>query len=87
MRMGYQSILVQLCLHFGAATMLKYSSLIPPKALNNVTVLDVSEFEASKQKSQNLEATHTFGRNVCLKRYDFPEQVWVSDGQRTARCN
>jgi hypothetical protein len=67
--------------------MLKYSSLIPPKALNNVTVLDVSEFEASKQKSQNLEATHTFGRNVCLKRYDFPEQVWVSDGQRTAECN
>jgi hypothetical protein len=55
--------------------MLKYSFLIPPKALNNVTVLDVSEFEASKQKSQNLEATHTFGRNVCLKPYDFPEQV------------
>ncbi len=73
--MGYQSILVQLYLHFGAPTMLKYSFLIPPKALNNVTVLDVSEFEASKQKSQNLEATHTFGRNVCLKPYDFPEQV------------
>ncbi len=59
MRMGYQSILVQLYLHFGAATMLKYSFLISPKALNNVTVLDVSQFEASKQKSQNLEATPT----------------------------